>query len=106
MSNKKLLGQRIKEIRKAKGLTQEKLAEIIEMETGSLSAIESGRHFPSLLTLEKIANHFDVQLQVFFDFSNDLSEEELINRTIKNILKMKRQDVYCIYKATEFYKST
>lgn len=53
MDNKKLLGKRIKEIRKQKNLTQEQLAELIQIETGSLSAIESGRHFPSLPTLEK-----------------------------------------------------
>ena len=104
--NKKLLGDRIKEVRKTKGLTQEKLAEIIGIETGSLSAIESGRHFPSLITLEKIALHFDIELQVFFDFSSSLSEEELLRKTIQNISKMKRKDVFHLYKATEFYKGT
>ena len=39
MDKKKLLGKRIKEIRKARGLTQEKLAELIDIETCSLSAI-------------------------------------------------------------------
>ena len=57
MDNKKLLGKRIKEIRKQKNLTQEQLAELIQIETGSLSAIESGRHFPSLPTLEKNFNN-------------------------------------------------
>ena len=60
MDNKKLLGKRIKEIRKQKNLTQEQLAELIQIETGSLSAIESGRHFPSLPTLEKISATLDV----------------------------------------------
>lgn len=61
MDNKKLLGKRIKEIRKAKDMTQEKLAELINIETGSLSAIESGRHFPSLPTVEKIANISEIE---------------------------------------------
>lgn len=104
MDNKKYLGKRIKEVRKAKGITQEKLAEIIGIETGSLSAIESGRHFPSLITLEKIAQHFDVELQIFFDFSNYFSEAELIEKTIQNISQMKLHDVYRIYRCTEFYK--
>lgn len=105
MNNKKLLGQRIKEVRKIRGITQEKLAEIIGIETGSLSAIESGRHFPSLITLEKIANHFNVQMQIFFDFSNKLSEDELISRITQNISNMKIKDIYRIYKETEFYKT-
>ena len=56
MENKKLLGKRIKEIRKNNSLTQEKLAELVGIETMSLSAIESGRHFSSMPTLEKIAS--------------------------------------------------
>lgn len=104
MNNRKMLGQRIKEVRKSKSLTQEKLAEIIGIETGSLSAIESGRHFPSLITLEKISIYFDVELHIFFDFSSYLSDEDLIKKTTQNITKMKRDDIYKIYRATEFYK--
>lgn len=105
MNNKIKLGRRIKEIRKAKGLTQEKLAEIIGIETGSLSAIESGRHFPSLLTLEKVATFFDVELQLFFEFSTNLTQEEMIQKTIENLSQIKPKDLYCLYKASEFYKS-
>lgn len=104
MNNKKLLGLRIKEIRKTKGLTQEKLAEIIGIETGSLSAIESGRHFPSLITLEKMAIYFDVDLNLFFDFSEYFKEEELVKIINQNILKMNKQHIYYLYKLTEFYK--
>ena len=39
MNNKQLLGKRIKELRKAANFTQEKLAELIDIETGSLSGI-------------------------------------------------------------------
>ena len=61
MDKKKLIGKRIKEIRKAKNLTQEKLAELIDIETGSLSAIESGRHYPSLPTLIKISEVLNIE---------------------------------------------
>lgn len=54
MDNKKLLGKRIKSIRKSQGLTQEKLSEMIDLETSSLSGIESGRFYPSLHVLEKL----------------------------------------------------
>ena len=43
MSNiKKLLGQRIKELRKSKKITQEKLAEKIGIGTSNISYIENG----------------------------------------------------------------
>lgn len=68
MENKKLLGKRIKEIRKSKGLTQEQLSEMIDIETSSLSGIESGRFYPSLHVLEKIAQVFEVELIDFLSF--------------------------------------
>lgn len=43
---KSLLGKRIKEIRKKRGLTQEKLAELAGIETPSLSNIENGKNYP------------------------------------------------------------
>ena len=70
MDNKKLLGKRIKEIRKFKGLTQEQLSEMIDIETSSLSGIESGRFYPSLHVLEKIAAVLEVELIEFFKFSS------------------------------------
>ena len=51
MDNKKKLGLKIKELRKRKGLTQEELAELIQMEQNSISVMESGRNFPTLGTL-------------------------------------------------------
>ena len=89
MDNKKLLGKRIKEIRKSKGLTQEQLSEMIDIETFSLSGIESGRFFPSLHVLEKIADVFDVELIEFFKFSS-VNLPENIDKAILDIIE--RQD--------------
>ena len=68
MDNKKKLGKRIKELRKNAGLTQEQVAEQIEMEQNTISVIESGRNFPTLMTLEKIAKVLNVELSDFFDY--------------------------------------
>ena len=62
MDIKKLLGKRIKEVRKSKGLTQEQVAEIIGMEPASLSNIENGRYYPTSDNLEKIINVLGVTL--------------------------------------------
>ena len=62
MNNKKLLGKRIKELRKQANYTQEQLSEIINIDITTLSGIESGRHFPSLPTIEKIADTLKVDL--------------------------------------------
>lgn len=56
MTNFKLgVGHNLKLIRKAKGITQEDLASIIGIHPRQLSKIETGEHFPSCKTLEKLA---------------------------------------------------
>ena len=98
MENKKLLGKRIKEIRKSKGLTQEQLSEMIDIETSSLSGIESGRFYPSLHVLEKIANVFDVELIEFFKFSTVNLPENLDKEIINIIEKQDKKNKQLIYK--------
>ena len=93
MDNKKLLGKRIKEIRKHKGLTQEQLSEMIDIETSSLSGIESGRFFPSLHVLDKMSSVLEIELVEFFKFSSvDIPEnvdEELCNLICSQDKKIK-----------------
>ena len=54
------VGARIKAAREAKGLTQEKLAEIIGKSTTHISVIERGCKTPKLETFVQIANALDV----------------------------------------------
>ena len=49
-------GKRIKEIRKAKGLSQEKLANIAEVDRTYMPEVERGERNISLVVAEKIAN--------------------------------------------------
>ena len=104
MENKKLLGRRIKELRKRKGLTQERLAELINIETTSLSGIESGRHFPSLPTVEKISKHLDVDMKALFDFHHLKTAEEMKRIITNNIDKVDERTISFIYRFFEEYK--
>lgn len=101
MSNKKLLGKRIKELRKKAGLTQEKLAELIGIETSSLSGIESGRHFPSLLTAEKIAQTLNIQMKTLFEYKHLLPLEEMKKVIIQNLDRLDKSKIVFIYKFVE-----
>lgn len=98
MDNKKLLGKRIKAIRKNRGLTQEKLSEMIDIETSSLSGIESGRFYPSLHVLEKIANVLEVELIEFFRFSTINIPENIDEEIHKIIEKQGKKNKELIYK--------
>ena len=105
MDNPKLLGMRIKKLRKACGLTQDKLSELIEMETCSLSSIETGRHFPSLQTLNKIAKVLNVNLKTFFDYE-DIPTANVMKRVIiENIDRIEPEVLRVIYKFFEQYRN-
>ena len=68
---KKLIGTRIKELRKRAELTQEQLAEKVGLDARHLSRLEVGRNFPSLDSLERIAQAVKQPLAEFFQFPAD-----------------------------------
>ena len=62
------VGSNIKYLRKVRNITQEDLAGIIGIHSRQLSKIETGEHFPSCKTLEKVCITLDVQPKELFDF--------------------------------------
>lgn len=69
MQEEKILqkvGARIKELRLAKGLSQNELATKCTFEKASMSRIESGKTNVTLLTLNKIGKALDVEFIEFF----------------------------------------
>ena len=56
-------GQKIKQIRKSKNLTQEKLAELACINEKHISKIETGVYFPTYNTLNKILNALDLKIE-------------------------------------------
>ena len=88
--NKQLLGKRFREIRKKLGYTQEKFAEIAGIEPQSISKIESGKNFPLLSNLEKIAERLNINLSDFFVYEHKLDEADLkslLNKTFDELSK-------------------
>jgi transcriptional regulator with XRE-family HTH domain len=75
--NKKLLGQKVRLLRKQHKHSQERFAELIGIDPNSVSRIECGVYYPSLDTLEKIAKVLKVEMRDLFLFSNKESAEEL-----------------------------
>lgn len=52
--NNKNFGKKLRDLRKAKGFTQEVLAEKAEIDEKHLSRIENGKYFPTYSTLSKL----------------------------------------------------
>jgi transcriptional regulator with XRE-family HTH domain len=63
----KKFGERMKQLRKKKELSQEKLALDIEMDLTSVNEIENGHRSPKLITMYKIAQALGVSLSELTD---------------------------------------
>lgn len=64
-------GVRLKELRKSRGYTQERLAEKLDLTQRQLTRIETGTNFPSVETIEKICLYMETDLMSLFNFSWD-----------------------------------
>lgn len=67
MTIQEKFGQRVKELRLEKELSQEKLANIAEIDRTYMTSLENGRRNVSLQNIEKILKALGVELSVFFD---------------------------------------
>ena len=85
-TTKELLGARIKELRKAKGLSQSQIAENIGIDPKHLSRIEVGNSYPSLDGLERIAKVLDVEIKDLFEFGH-LERRKEVEKHISKLLK-------------------
>ena len=89
MQLKKELGKNIQKFRKLNKITQEKLAEKINVEINSISSIETGKYFPSPDNIVKIAEALNVSIKDLFNFKEDYSCEDYIHQinTFLNLIK-------------------
>ena len=76
------VGQRIRLLRKGQGLTAEKLAYQSEVGSkGYISDIEAGLASPSLATLQKIADHLEVDLLDLLTFPESSTRHRVIDES-------------------------
>lgn len=107
MNIKKEIGEKIKKIRKNKGLTQEKLSEMIDITPRNLCMIEVGANFPKPETLEKILIALDITTEELFS-NNHLQENSILIENIKNDIKeieSNKPKLQAIYKIVNCIKN-
>ena len=62
---------RLEEIRKAKGITQEELANALEVSRQTVGSLENGRYNPSIILAFKIARFFEISIEEVFIYEED-----------------------------------
>ena len=91
----------LKVYRVAQGLTQEQLAEKLNIGVRSLGKIETGNSFPSMTTLEKIIETFQIPTVELFNCEHLQPVQDLKKLTFEMINSNpdKIKDIYKIVKA-------
>lgn len=65
------MNNRLEEIRKERKITQEELANILEVSRQTISSLEKGRYNPSIMLAFKIARYFDMAIEEIFIYEEE-----------------------------------
>ena len=86
----KKFGDNVKKYRVRLGLTQEKLAELCDCSSQTISGTETGYSFPSSKVLFKLAENLHVPLTYLFNFGEDtvVSDKEELAAIIEDLSKL------------------
>ncbi len=104
MNIKRQFGAKVKRLRQKRGLTQEQLAEKIDVATRTLCGIENGENFVTSETLDRMLNVLDISSSELFAFDHIKPQDELKDEIITDIQNLKDrgkiETIYKIVKAT------
>lgn len=82
------LGDILKKVREAKGLSQKELAGLLDMPQPQYSRIESGKTDPSFTTLERIAKALGISLADLFKADEIFKDVNTYDKTLMEKLKL------------------
>ena len=79
-------GEKLKDLRKSRGLTQEELAEVLYVSRTAVSKWESGRGYPNIDSLKEISKYFSVTVDDLLSGEKILTLAEKENKSnIRNM---------------------
>ena len=87
-----MIGKRIKAAREAAGMTQEELAEVLDMSTTHISVLERGVKPPKLETLIRIANVLQVSADTLLQDVVTNSAVGVANDVVRSISDMPEKE--------------
>lgn len=97
--DKKTFGKKIKHLRSLHNLTQETLAEFIDMDMRQVARIEAGGSLPSLPSIIKLCKVFRITPNDLLDFgSSQNSATYQLKSDINDILSLAKEDQLVLIK--------
>ena len=67
---------KLEEIRKERGITQEELANVLEVSRQTIGSLENGRYNPSIILAFKIAKYFALTIEDIFIYEDGEEDEK------------------------------
>lgn len=92
MINQIKINEQIKYFRKRRGLTQEELAEILDVSIGAVSKWESGQNTPELNMIVNLAKLFEVSVDVLIGYEVESLDLEENLETLDNLVDERKID--------------
>lgn len=93
-----ILGQHIRQLRKEKGITREKLAEMLSVSTRFLANVEDGEAGVSISTLKNIAIQLDTSTDYLLGLFSEPDDEFFKQSAVKKIYSMDKKYLIIVNK--------
>ncbi|MEK3865189.1 helix-turn-helix transcriptional regulator [Paenibacillus sp. FSL H7-0716] len=94
------VGNRIRELRKAKGWTQEQLAEAASLHYSYIGGVERGDRNISLETLGKIIAAFDVPAKELFRFEDETQRRKALDEHMALLSSKSAEEITALTRVT------
>ena len=104
----KHIGKPIKSIREEKGLTQQQIAELVNMHRSNYSRVEAGDRDLSLDAVNKIARYFGMTIDELVNFDGNIPDEVTIEdkslmEQVKLIAELEPEEKNMVFKMIDTF---
>src|SRR5688500_18512091 len=94
METKKLVGMRIKSVRRGKGYSQEKLAELAGINAKYLSSVERSEENPTLDLCIRLSQSLKVDIDEIFNIEYESQSPQMLRKKLQTLVaEIKDQDL-------------
>lgn len=101
----KLIGKRIKELRKSANYTQDEFSELLNIDSKHLSRIECAKVQPSLNLIKKISEILNIEIGYFFKVNHLNSKDNLVKSINQILANLPEDKIRLFYKILESIKN-